>query len=188
MPRQSVLSQSSKKRKTWDPDQMKKAIEAVRTKVMGNKKAEKTLSVPKSTLKRLVKDSEESLELLVHKTHTATSHGKKLVEYILWNKLMEYIYYGLTRMDVKKWHINGNNKNKFRKEVVGGDWLEHLLKRHEVNSDTNESSDTSCISCGMSYSSDRHGEEWIQCPSNGLIQPVLDLKANITFVIFVVNL
>ncbi|KAK9884569.1 hypothetical protein WA026_007412 [Henosepilachna vigintioctopunctata] len=49
---------------------------------MDCKKAEKTFSLQKSTLKRLVKDSEESLELLVHKplgkkTLTATSHEKK---------------------------------------------------------------------------------------------------------------
>lgn len=65
--RRSLVSPASKKRKAWDPDQMKKAIEAVRTKVMGYKRAAKTLSVPISTLKRLAKDSQQSLDLLVRK-------------------------------------------------------------------------------------------------------------------------
>ncbi|KAF5275635.1 hypothetical protein FQA39_LY06747 [Lamprigera yunnana] len=38
----------------------------------------------------------------------------------------------------------------------------------QVNSDTLESLDTSCIFCGMNYSSDTHGEEWIQCLSCSL--------------------
>ncbi|KAF5301838.1 hypothetical protein FQA39_LY10623 [Lamprigera yunnana] len=38
----------------------------------------------------------------------------------------------------------------------------------QVNSDTPESLDTSCIFCGMNYSSDTHGEEWIQCLSCSL--------------------
>lgn len=67
MPRLSLVPPSSKKRKTWDPDQMKKAIEAVRTTTRGYKKAVKIFSVPRSTLKWLVKDSQESLDLLVHK-------------------------------------------------------------------------------------------------------------------------
>ncbi|KAF5286865.1 hypothetical protein FQA39_LY00398 [Lamprigera yunnana] len=59
----------------------------------------------------------------------------------------------------------------------------------QVNSDTPESLDTSCIFCGMNYSSDTHGEEWIQCLSCSLwlIQPVQALKAKIIFVIFVVK-
>ncbi|KAF5300840.1 hypothetical protein FQA39_LY10962 [Lamprigera yunnana] len=49
----------------------------------------------------------------------------------------------------------------------------------QVNSDTPESLDTSCIFCGMNYSSDTHGEEWIQCLSCSLwlIQSVQALKA-----------
>ncbi|KAF5302838.1 hypothetical protein FQA39_LY02018 [Lamprigera yunnana] len=38
----------------------------------------------------------------------------------------------------------------------------------QVNSDTPESLDTSCIFCAMNYSSDTHGEEWIQCLSCSL--------------------
>lgn len=51
MPRLSLVPPSSKKRRTWDPDQMKKAIEAVRTTTRGYKKAVKIFSVPRSTLK-----------------------------------------------------------------------------------------------------------------------------------------
>ncbi|KAF9409697.1 hypothetical protein HW555_010987 [Spodoptera exigua] len=137
MPRVSLLSPTSKKRKTWDPDQMKKAIEAVRTKVMGYKKAVKTFSVPRSTLKRLVKDSQESLELLVDKPlgrkPVLPLHlEKRLVKYLLY---MESVYYGLTRMDVRKmaYQLAVKNKiaNQFRNEVAGRAWMDHFLKRHK---------------------------------------------------------
>ncbi|KAK9873724.1 hypothetical protein WA026_002081 [Henosepilachna vigintioctopunctata] len=75
-------------------------------------------------------------------------------------------------MDVRKMAyqlvVRNDIENKFRNEVAGRDCLDHFLKRHKVNSHTTESSDTSCIFSGMSYSSDRRGEEWIQCLSCNL--------------------
>jgi hypothetical protein len=43
-------------RKNWDPERMKAAIEAVRNKEMGSKKASRVFNVPKTTLQRYVKD------------------------------------------------------------------------------------------------------------------------------------
>ncbi|CAB3251125.1 unnamed protein product [Arctia plantaginis] len=92
-----------------------------------------------STLKRLVKDFEESLDLLVHKPLGRKPVlppvlEKKLVEYILF---MEARYFGLTRMDVRKMAyqlaLKNNFKNQFRNEVAGRAWLDHFLKRHKNN-------------------------------------------------------
>ncbi|KAJ0172500.1 hypothetical protein K1T71_011639 [Dendrolimus kikuchii] len=137
MPRLSLVSPSSKKRITWDPEQMKKAIEAVRTKTMGYKKVVKTFFLPRSTLKRLLKDSQESLDLLVHKLLgrkpiLPSFLEEKLVEYILF---MECRYYGLTRMDIRKMAfqlaLKNNIGNNFMNEVAGRAWLDHFLRRHK---------------------------------------------------------
>lgn len=138
MPRASVTPSAAKKRKTWDPDNMKMAIEAVRNKTMGYKKAVKAFSVPKSTLKCLVNDSEQCLESLVskplgRKPILPPILEKKLVEYIL---LMESNYYGLTRMDVRRMAyqlaLKNNIANNFRNDIAGRAWLDHFLKRHDA--------------------------------------------------------
>lgn len=100
------------------------------------KEAVKIFSVPRSILKRLVKDSQESLEVLVHKPLgrkpiLPSVLEKKLLEYILF---MESRYYGLTRMDVRiiayQWALKNNIENNFRNEVAGRAWEDHFLKRH----------------------------------------------------------
>lgn len=115
---------------------MKKAIEAVRTRGMGYEEAVKIFSVPRSTLKRLVRDSQESLELFVHKPLgrkpiLPATLEEKLVQYI---SFMESRYYGFTRMDVRKMAyqlaFENNIENYFRNEVAGRAWLDHFLKRH----------------------------------------------------------
>lgn len=116
---------------------MKKAIEAVRSKSMGYKKAVKEFQIPRSTLKRLVKDSEESLDSLVHKPLgrkpiLPRELEEKLVEYIL---IMEAKYYGLTRMDVRRMAYQlaskNNLANHFKNEVAGRAWLDLFLRRHK---------------------------------------------------------
>lgn len=140
MPRQSISSPSSrKKQKTWDPEEMKKAVDAVKNKLMGYKKAVKMFGVPRSTLKRLVKDPQESLELLVNKPLgrkpvLPPELETKLVEYILF---MEARYYGLTRQDVRKMAyqlaMRNGISNNFKNEMAGRAWLDHFLKRHKDN-------------------------------------------------------
>ncbi|GBP43090.1 hypothetical protein EVAR_96352_1 [Eumeta japonica] len=137
MPCASVMSPpASKKRKTWDPEKMKKAIEAVRSKSMGYKR-QSGVSNTRSTLKRLVKDSEESLDSLVHKPLgrkpiLPPELEEKLVEYIL---IMEAKYYGLTRMDVRRmvYQLASKNNlpNHFKNEVAGRAWLDLFLRRHK---------------------------------------------------------
>ncbi|GBP55030.1 Tigger transposable element-derived protein 1 [Eumeta japonica] len=91
----------------------------------------------RSTLKRLVKDSEESLDSLVHKPLgrkpiLPPELEEKLVEYIL---IMEAKYYGLTRMDVRRmvYQLASKNNlpNHFKNEVAGRAWLDLFLRRHK---------------------------------------------------------
>lgn len=126
----------AKKRKTWDPEQMKKAIDAVRSKTMGYKKAVKMFGVPRTTLRRLVHDLGESEKIvekpLGRKTVLPPNIEKKLVEYIL---LMEAKYYGLTRIDVRRMAyqlaLKNNIPNNFTKEIAGRSWLDLFLRRHK---------------------------------------------------------
>ena len=47
-------------RKKWDPERVKKAIEAIRNKEMGSYKASRVFNVPQTTLERYVKDRQKS--------------------------------------------------------------------------------------------------------------------------------
>ncbi|RLU21708.1 hypothetical protein DMN91_006084 [Ooceraea biroi] len=116
---------------------MKDAVEAVRNKSMGYKKAMKTFSVPRTTLRRLVKNSEESTDLVVQKPlgrRPIFPHllEKKLVDYLLF---MEAKYYGFTRIDVRRityqLALKNNIPNQFRNEVAGRAWLDYFLSRHK---------------------------------------------------------
>ncbi|CAH2105299.1 unnamed protein product [Euphydryas editha] len=53
------------KRKLWNPEAIKKTIEAVRTKEMGYKKSVKLFNVSRATLKDYVKKSDKSIEDIV---------------------------------------------------------------------------------------------------------------------------
>ncbi|OWR52008.1 hypothetical protein KGM_205138 [Danaus plexippus plexippus] len=53
------------KRKLWDPEAKKKAVEAVRAKEMGYKKTVKLFNVPRATLKDYVKKPDKSIEEIV---------------------------------------------------------------------------------------------------------------------------
>jgi hypothetical protein len=128
MHKQAVVITRTKKRKSWDPEEMKKAVEAVRKGEMGYKKAVSRFSVPKSTLKRLVKDPQESLDVIVRKPLgrkpvLPRALEDKLVKYILF---MESVYYGLTRMDVRRLAYQLATKNtspcRGRKICIGRTW------------------------------------------------------------------
>lgn len=82
---------------------MKKAVEAVRSKDMGYKKAAKTLNVPR-TLINYVKKFEELLEEVVSgkmgkKPVLPVKFEEELVNYCL---EMEKIYYGINVSDLKR--------------------------------------------------------------------------------------
>ncbi|KAK9675198.1 CENP-B N-terminal DNA-binding domain [Popillia japonica] len=59
------ISRTGKKHKTWNPDQTKLAIHAVREKEMGYLKASKVFDVPKSTLEDYAKQFDKTQEQLV---------------------------------------------------------------------------------------------------------------------------
>ncbi|CAH1973720.1 unnamed protein product [Acanthoscelides obtectus] len=67
MPRTIMSTKRDRKRKTWSSDQMTRAVEAVRTKSMGFTKAVESFGVPKTTLRRLVHNTELLPELVVQK-------------------------------------------------------------------------------------------------------------------------
>ncbi|CAG9562347.1 unnamed protein product [Danaus chrysippus] len=92
------------KRRLWDPEAMKQAIEAVRTKKMGYKKAVKLFNVPRATLKDYVKKSDKPIEDIVsgkmgRKPVLSPALEEELVNYCL---QMENNYYGLTASDLKR--------------------------------------------------------------------------------------
>ncbi|GBP88563.1 hypothetical protein EVAR_21771_1 [Eumeta japonica] len=125
MPRASVMSPpASKKRKTWDPEKMKKAIEAVRSK---NSLVHKPLG---------------------RKPILPPELEEKLVEYIL---IMEAKYYGLTRMDVRRMAYQlaskNNLPNHFKNQVAGRAWLDLFLRRHKEGFDISRTgiADDSCV-------------------------------------------
>lgn len=74
MPRKELTPKIKSKRKTWDKKCMIDAVEMVRAKKMGLKKAVKMFKVPKTTLQRLVQDAVYSAEEVVEKkTRSETS-------------------------------------------------------------------------------------------------------------------
>ncbi|CAH1993676.1 unnamed protein product [Acanthoscelides obtectus] len=137
MPRTIMSTKRDRKRKTWSSDQMTRAVEAVRTRSVGFTKAVKSFGVPRTTLRRLVHNTELSPELVVQKPLGRRPVlppylEEKLVEYILH---MEQIFYGLTRMDVRKiayqLTVQNNIPNPFKNDIAGRASLDHFLKRYK---------------------------------------------------------
>jgi hypothetical protein len=132
------MSSTAKKRKTWDPVMMSRAVTAVRTGEMGYKRASKYFGVPKGTLERYVKDSEKSPETLI-----AVSLGRKpvlskdieelLVKYCM---EMDSRFYGLRKKDITRMAFQLAMKNGLKhpfsseKQSAGKKWLKGFLKRH----------------------------------------------------------
>lgn len=92
------------KRKLWDPEAMKRAVEAVRTKEMGYKKAVQLFNVPRATLKDYVKNSEKSVEDVVYskmgrKPVLPVELEEELANYCM---QMDKNYYGVTAADLKR--------------------------------------------------------------------------------------
>ncbi|KAK9719307.1 CENP-B N-terminal DNA-binding domain [Popillia japonica] len=98
------MSRTGKKHKTWNPDQMKLAIRAVREKEMGYLKALKVFDVPKSTLKDYVKQFDKTPEQLVaapigRRPVLSLEMEEDLVSYCL---EMDKRFYGLGTVDIKR--------------------------------------------------------------------------------------
>ncbi|CAH2092167.1 unnamed protein product [Euphydryas editha] len=126
------------KRKLWDPEAMKKAVEAVRTKEMGYKKAVKLFNVPRATLKDYVKKSDKPIEDIVsakmgRKPILPVELEEELVGYCL---QMEKNYYGVTASDLKRMAfqlaIRNNIPHPFSltKKKAGKKWMKLFMARH----------------------------------------------------------
>lgn len=127
------MAPAGKKRKAWDRNDMKQAIEAVKTNKMGFKKASQLYNVPRTTLFRLCKSDDQSVidSRLGRKTVLVPELENQLVQYIL---QMESRYFGLTRTDVKKMAyqlaLRNNIKHPFNNLTAGRKWLKGFLYRH----------------------------------------------------------
>ncbi|XP_045456068.1 uncharacterized protein LOC123665882 [Melitaea cinxia] len=136
-------TQSKEPRKTWDKEQMIKAIKMVREKKMGTLKAAKFFKIPeqtdtRTTLQRLSLKTELSPEeaattTLGRKTTLGTQLENVLVEYIL---TLESKFHGLTRTDLHRMAymlaVRNNLQNPFGESgIAGKTWLRLFLKRHK---------------------------------------------------------
>ncbi|XP_023238520.1 uncharacterized protein LOC111637281 isoform X2 [Centruroides sculpturatus] len=131
------LNKNNHKRQTWSQEKMAEAVSMVREKKMGLKKAAKFYEVPKTTLRTLSLQADIRPEQFVKKTLgrkpiLPEDIEKQLVEYIL---SMESIFYGLTRMDLRRmaFQLAVRNKipNQFKEGLAGRSWLDHFLNRHK---------------------------------------------------------
>ncbi|KAK9736730.1 THAP domain [Popillia japonica] len=98
------MSRIGKKHKTWNPDQMKLAIRAVREKEMGYLKTSKVFDVPKSTLEDYVKQFDKTPEQLVaapigRRPVLSLEMEEDLVSYCLET---DRRFYGLGTADIKR--------------------------------------------------------------------------------------
>ena len=126
------------RRKKWNHERMKAAIEAIRNKEMGSCKASRFFNVPQTTLEHYIKDWQKSSSETVK-----TKLGRKqvlpcevendLAEHCL---LMEKKFFGLTVADIMRlaYQLAARNgiKNQFckRNEKAGRKWLKSFLHHH----------------------------------------------------------
>ncbi|CAH1972182.1 unnamed protein product [Acanthoscelides obtectus] len=125
-----------KKRKQWNAEAMKRAVEAVKNKELGTLKASKAFGVPKSTLIDYVisKKPVTLLAIKLGRKPTLTNELEEaLVEYAL---EMERRYFGLRASDVRRLAfqlaIRNGLKHPFscRSAAAGKKWLKSFMSRH----------------------------------------------------------
>ncbi|XP_022198653.2 tigger transposable element-derived protein 2 [Nilaparvata lugens] len=128
---------------------MVKAIDAVREKKMGWKKACKQFSVPKTTLMRLsnVKygTPDEAVKVMRGRP-TVLNKGieEELVTYCL---AMKASFFGLTRTDLHRLAVQLAERNQithpFKNEIAGKKWVRLFLQRHKSKLSERKPSGTS---------------------------------------------
>lgn len=132
----TILHNKGANVRQWNPDNMAKAIAAVRKHEMGWLKASKTYSVPQKTLRRLADEKYGTPEEAATCRHGRSPVFKpdlegELVRYCL---AMEATFYGLTRKDLRRLALDLAIKNKikhpFNDTMAGRCWLRLFLKRH----------------------------------------------------------
>lgn len=127
-----------KKKRLWSEESMKKAIEAIRTKQMGWKKAAKTFEVPKTTLMRLSMEkygapAKAASVRAGRPTVLPPELEEQLREYCL---VMESTFFGLTRRDLRRMAYqlaerNGIKHPFVKNNMAGRAWLDLFMKRHK---------------------------------------------------------
>lgn len=120
----------------WDPENMTKAITAIRNHEMGWLKASKTFQVPQKTLRRLADDKHGTPEEAARCKHGrppvfSPALEEELVRYCL---TMEDLFFGLTRKDLRRMALQlalkNNIKHPFNSLMAGRSWLRLFLRRH----------------------------------------------------------
>ncbi len=117
---------------------MVKAVEAVRKGVMGWKKAVKEFNVPRSTLKRYVRNVTKSPQQVVQ-----TCRGRKpILSAVLEQELVSYLleleasFFGFTTSDMRRMAyqlaLRNDRRHSFNvmKETAGRKWKDLFLRRH----------------------------------------------------------
>ena len=124
-------------RKIWDPEWLKKAIEAIRNKEMDSYKAVTVFNVPQTTLRRYVKDRQKSSSVTI-KTKLGREQvlpceaENDLAEHCL---VVERKFWGLTMKDAMclayQLAVRNGIENQFckRNEKAGRKWLKNFLRR-----------------------------------------------------------
>lgn len=114
-------------RQSWDENQMREAIEAVRTKKMGWLLAAQTYNVPFTTLRRRAQRGDVSKGYLGGKKTTFEANlEEEIVEHL---QNLEVRFFGMTAIDVRRlaYQIAVKKKIPHRfstvKEMAGADWL-----------------------------------------------------------------
>lgn len=139
----------TKKQKVWSPTKMKEAIDAIRSKKMGWKKASKIYNVPKTTLMRLSNmrygTPEEAVSV---KRGRRTVLGSKLEdELVNYCLAMEASFFGLTRSDLRRMAVqlaeNNGLEHPFKNDIAGKKWVRLFLKRHHATLSARKPSGTS---------------------------------------------
>lgn len=126
--------------RSWSSADMARAIDALRKKTMGLKKACKAYNVPRTTLQRLAKEKygnplEASTTKIGRPTDFCKQLEEELVNYFL---TMEASFFGLTRADLCRMAVQlavkNNIEHPFKHEMAGKKWVRWVslfLKRHK---------------------------------------------------------
>lgn len=127
-----------KKKRLWSEKNMIQAIEAIRTKKMGWKKAAKTFEVPKTTLMRLSmeKYGEPAKAASVRAGRPTVLPPKLEEELVKYCLVMESSFFGLTRRDLRRMAYqlaerNGIKHPFVKNNMAGRAWLDLFIKRHK---------------------------------------------------------
>ncbi|XP_012540412.1 uncharacterized protein LOC105838982 [Monomorium pharaonis] len=124
-----------RKLRQWNPQNMAKAIAAVRNKEMGWLKASIEMDVPQRTLRRLADEKYGSPEKAA-----ACKHGRAPIfsaeleeELVQYCSMMSH-FYGLTTEDLRRMAlqlaVRNNIKHPFNNTMAGKKWLTLFLRRH----------------------------------------------------------